>query len=108
MSGRYDFAARQGNSLDLTFRFRATDRVLVDLTGSALSLSVDTAPHGPRRFDLTVTTPASGEAALSLSPDETRTLPAGALPYEIERAVGGSQTTILSGVIVVSRGLNHD
>ena len=105
---------RRGNSFHRTFRFKDTDGDPVDLTGSIVVFVVEA---GAVRLVKTTADgtfampdPATGEVVLSLSPAETRLLPAGRLRtrYEIERRIGDEETTLAAGCITVMDGINDD
>jgi len=115
MSGQYDLTGlRRGNSFRRTFRFKDSNGVPVDLTGSVLVFVTEA---GATRLvkstadgSLTMPNPSNGEITLTLTPAETRQLPVGRLKtrYEIERRIGTEETTLVSGCITVMDGINDD
>ena len=115
MAATYDLAGlRRGNSFRRTFRFKDGEGDPVDLTGSILVFvaEADGVRLGKSTADgsLSMPAPASGEITLHLTPAETRLLPVGRLKvrYEIERRIGGEETTLVSGCIAVMDGINDD
>ena len=115
MAASYDLTGlRRGNSFRRTFRFKDAEGAPVDLTGSVIMF---VAEAGVVRIvkstadgSLAMSDPASGEITLHLTPAETRLLPVGRLKvrYEIERRIGGEETTLVSGCIAVMDGINDD
>jgi len=115
MAASYDLTGlRRGNSFRRIFRFKDGDGVPVDLTGSVLTFVAggDGATIRKSTADgtLPMASPVSGEITLHLTPAETRLLPVGRLRtrYEIERRIGGEETTLVSGCITVMDGINDD
>lgn len=115
MAASYDLTGlRRGNSFRRTFRFRDAAGDLVDLTGSVLVFVAETGTTRIRKSTedgtLAMPDPATGEITLNLTPAETRQLPVGRLKarYEIERRIGGEETTLVSGCITVMDGINGD
>lgn len=108
MPGQYNLDVWKGNTLSVTFGFKTDDTTPLDLTGSTLDFRAIWA-GGEIRKNLTVATPANGEAVLALTVEETRELPDGAIAkYEIERRIGGAQTTLVYGTIVATGWANAD
>ena len=115
MTAAHDLTGlRRGNSFRRTFRFKGSDGVAVDLTGSVLVFVVEA---GAVRFvkstadgTLAMSDPVSGEVVLSLTPAETRLLSPGRLRtrYEIERRIGDEEITLAAGCITVIDGINDD
>ncbi len=113
--GTYDLSAfRRGNSFRRTFRFKDAGGDPVDLTGSVLVFVAEAGSIRIRKStedgSLEMPVPSDGEITLSLTPAETRQLPAGRLKarYEIERRIGAEETTLVSGCITVMDGINDD
>lgn len=115
MAASYDLTGlRRGNSFRRIVRFKDATGDPVDLTGSVVVFVADA---GTTRFrkstedgSLSMPAPTSGEITLHLTPAETRLLPVGRLKvrYEIERRIGGEETTLVSGCIAVMDGINDD
>ncbi len=115
MAASYDLTGlRRGNSFQRSFRFKDAEGDPVDLTGSVIMF---VAEAGVVRIvkstadgTLAMPIPATGEITLHLTPAETRLLPVGRLKvrYEIERRIGGEETTLVSGCIAVMDGINDD
>jgi hypothetical protein len=105
---------RRGNSFRRTFRFKDSSGEAVDLTGSVLVFVVEAGAVRIHKStadgSLAMPDPLAGEVLLSLSPAETRLLPAGRLKtrYEIERRIGDEETTLAAGCITVMDGINDD
>ena len=105
---------RRGNSFRRLFRFKDSDGEAVDLTGSVLVFVVEADATRIRKStadgSLAMPDPAAGEIILTLTPAETRQLPAGRLKthYEIERRIGDEETTLAAGCITVMDGINDD
>jgi hypothetical protein len=100
----------RGNTEERVFRFlgRRDPRTPLDLTGSELVFRAEH-PRGTLRRVLMLDRPEAGEAALRLEPAETRSLPPGTFTaFEIERRIGGRQTTLLIGLIRTMGGVNDD
>lgn len=117
MTARFDFSLRQGNTFRLKLRLRDGRDNALDLTGSVLTLSIadgqrETVRYSTKTGELVISAPRSGEVTIALSADATRKLPVGSQHYEIERSFAetvtspGEETTILTGMIVVQRGMN--
>lgn len=105
---------RRGNSYERLFRFKDGGGQVVDLTGSVLVFTAETAASTIRKSTADATlmmpVPASGEVTLKLTPEETRLFAVGRLRsrYEIERRLGGNEETLVSGCLIVEEGLNDD
>ena len=105
---------RRGNSYVRTFRFKDGAEQLVDFTGSEIVFIAETATSTIRKSTadgtLQMPVPPSGEITLKLTPEETRLFAVGRLRsrYEIERRIGGTEETLVSGCLVVEEGLNDD
>lgn len=100
----------RGNTEERHFRFLSLrePRTPLDLTGSVLVFRAEH-PRGSLRRTMSLDAPASGEASLRLEPAETRALPPGTLTaFEIERRIGGRQTTLVIGLIRAMGGVNDD
>lgn len=111
----YDINVRQGNSLTISFRFKDESGDPVDLTGSAIRFRVELGSRTGEFIgkstpvQLAMPSPVTGEITLSLSPDETKRLTPGRTNrYEIERRIGGNETTLIAGYIVGIRGVNDN
>ena len=113
MPGETNLSVRKGNTFQTTFRFKVGADTALDLTGSTLVFRAawsggEIRKTGPSS-DFAIPTPTNGEATLTLTVAETRTIPNGAIAkYEIERRVGSEQTTLLFGMMVVSEWINDD
>jgi hypothetical protein len=113
-AGSYPFTVRQGNTVVRTFEMKDANGDPVDLTGSTVifravypfgagTLRKSTADAG------LVMRAALGEVDLTLTPEETRAMPLGAVTtYDIEHRVLGVQTTLAVGTITVLKGDNDD
>ena len=115
MTAAHDLTGlRRGNSFRRVFRFKDSDGEAVDLTGSVLMFVVEAGAvrlvKSTADGTFAMLDPASGEVVLSLTPAETRLLPAGRLRtrYEIERRIGDEETTLAAGCITVMDGINDD
>lgn len=109
MPGQANIEVWKGNTLSRTFRFKVDETTPLDLTGSTLVFRALWSGGNEIRKNLTVATPVNGEAVLDLSVVETRSLPNGAVAkYEIERRMGGAQTTLLYGTLVATEWVNDD
>lgn len=107
MPANYDLTIWRGNDFSRTFRFKDGASAF-NLTGSTL---IWRAAWSDGEFEqtLAVATPSNGEAVLSLTPAQTRALPEGrSSSYEIERRIGGQETTLIYGAITVTGGVNDD
>jgi hypothetical protein len=85
----------------------------VNLTGSTLVFRAVWTNGSLRKEGtgqgFTITNAAAGQATLAFTADETRLLPTGSVArYEIERRIGGGQTTLLYGNLDVSEWANDD
>lgn len=112
MAGQYDIEGRRGNTLRLTFRFKTDADTVLDLSGSEIIFRAiyfgGVIRKSSASAQLTLNE-AEGEVLLVLTAAETRALPAGSLTsYEIERRVTGDETTLVSGQINLSEGVNDD
>ena len=113
MAGRYDIKVKAGNTLTRTLRFKDSEGEAIDLTGSVMSLYVDTptgritrtTQDGTLDWDAT-----AGTVTLRLSTADTRLLYRGMQSwYELERAVpGGDEDTLLEGYMIVEESINAD
>ena len=115
MTATYDISGiRRGNTFERVFRFKDSDGDAVDLTGSVMVASIVSGSVTIRKSTadggLLMPTPTNGEITLRLTPTETRQLEVGKLRtrYEIERRIGGNETTILAGCMTVTEGINND
>lgn len=115
MTATYDLTGiRRGNSFERVFRFKDSDGDPINLTGSVIVFSVTSGSAVIRKSTadggLLMPTPSNGQITLKLTPSETRQFAVGKLRnrYEIERRIDGSETTLVSGCIVVSQGVNDD
>jgi len=98
----------KGNTLTRTYRFRTGPTQLLDLTGSTLVFRAAWL-GGEIRQNLAIAAPLSGEAELSLTVEQTRSIPTGdTARYEIERWIAGRQETLLFGKVVASEWVNVD
>lgn len=107
-------ALRQGNSAAWTFRLfaDAAKTTRFDLAGSTLVFRA-VWPGGTLRKEtpsgVVVATPANGEASVTLSAAETRSLPAGRVArFEMERRIGAEQRTLVAGFLSVLEGVNDE
>jgi hypothetical protein len=115
MAATHDLTGlRRGNSYERTFRFKDGAGQVVDLAGSEIVFIAETASSTIRKTtadgSLLMPSPALGEVTLKLTPAETRLFAIGRLRsrYEIERRIGGSEETLVSGCVVVEEGINDD
>ena len=115
MAATHDLTGlRRGNSFERLFRFKDSAGVVVDLTGSEIVFIAETATSTIRKTtadgSLQMPSPPSGEVTLKLTPAETRMFAVGRLRsrYEIERRIGGSEKTLVSGCVVIEEGINDD
>ncbi|WP_062235889.1 hypothetical protein [Aureimonas sp. N4] len=118
MISTHDMALRQGNTFRRRFRFRGLSGDVLNLTGSVIAFSAGTGCNRiqfetGRDAGLTMT-PLLGEVELLLTAPQTREMTVGIVPYEIERRIldertgQWDETTILTGFIVVERGINDE
>lgn len=96
----------RGNTFSETYSFKDESNVAFDLTGSELWFRAEW-EGGAISKQLTIATPANGQATLSLSAAETHRVGEGTT-YEIERRIGGVETTLLYGEITYQGGVNTD
>lgn len=105
---------RRGNTYERLFRFKDGAGQAVDLTGSEIVFIAETATSTIRKSTADATllmpVPALGGVTLKLTPEETRLFAVGRLKsrYEIERRIGGTEETLVSGCLIVEEGLNDD
>jgi len=110
MTATYDISGiRRGNTFERVFRFKDSDGDAVDLTGSVMVASIVSGSVTVRKSTADGGL-LNGEITLRLTPTETRQLEVGKLRtrYEIERRIGGNETTILAGCMTVTEGINND
>lgn len=108
MPALYDLDIWKGNDLSVGLIFK-DDAARFDLTGSELVFRAAWKGDGQLRQVLDITDAAAGEAELTLTFEQTRTLPdRKAVSYEIERRIDGIQTTLLYGAVNVLGGVNDD
>ncbi|WP_424363609.1 hypothetical protein [Methylocystis parvus] len=113
---RYDIEIVAGNSktIPITFYEDAAKVNPLDLTGSTIifravwdggSLSKSSPSSG-----ITISDPTTGAISIALTVANSRALPEGKVAkYEIERRIGGAETTLLLGYLnVVNWGANDD
>lgn len=106
-----DLDVVRGNTASFPFQFLASTGpdVAVDLTGSTLRFVARTPNGNLTAVDLTITNATQGSASLALTAAQTRSFPNGSVTeYEIERRVGGNQTTLIMGRINAVGGINDD
>lgn len=105
----YDMTIWKGNDVEFQFHFM-DGTANFDLTGSTLIFRATWAGTGELRQELDLDAdPTTGLATLSLSHTQTRTLSSTkTVSYEIERRIGGAETTLLYGGLTVSGGVNDD
>lgn len=115
MAAHYDIkGVRRGNTFSRVFRLLDGEESPLDLDGSTLVFSVETAAGSVLRkstavIDSGFEISSGNEATLTLTPEETRTLRVGRTTrYELERLIGTTETTILEGCMTVSEGINAD
>lgn len=110
MPAKYDLNFWLGNDAAPQFTFKDDTGALVDLTGSTLVFrAVKSDGLELFRKELSIPTPSNGVGILNISAAETRTIPlSSSVAYEIERRIGGQQTTLLFGNITTSGGVNDD
>lgn len=104
----------RGNTEALRFRFKQNATDPLDLTGSRFVLTIKhDGPDIVKDSDASgwdISTPTNGEATVSLSATETRSL-SGAIAgvrYEIERFIGEEQKTLIYGDITIAGGIGTD
>lgn len=108
MPANYDLSIWKGNDFNVDFTFK-NDASGFDLTGSELIFRATWKGNGELRQELDITDAEAGEASLTLTYSQTRTLPSNkAVSYEIERRIGGLETTVLYGAVTVEGGVNDD
>jgi hypothetical protein len=111
MPAQFQLEVWRGNTFSQMFRFVTVSNGVttpVDLTGSTIVFRAAWSA-GSINKDLTITSASQGQATLALTVEETRLLPSGAsADYEIERRIGGNQTTELFGKLIVAGGINND
>lgn len=108
------FCVRKGNSFSRGFKLTtisASASVPLDLTGSEFVFFAKWRGGSMRKSTadddgFEITDAANGRLSLFLTDDETSDLPAGSIPYEIERRIGSEQISYLAGVLQVEEGLN--
>lgn len=84
MPTNQDFTIWRGNTFDRAFRFKDNQGALTDLTGVTLTFTASGSNYNLSKA-LAIPTPTNGEANLSLSAVETRSIPLGRLTnYELE------------------------
>jgi len=99
-----DIILQRGFTQTLTFRIKQGGAVPLDLTGSQLVLTIES---GPSRIEysspgrIVIANPASGEATLTLTSQETQSLPRGRLAgWELERRIGTGPEFLGRGMII--------
>ena len=104
-----NFNIWRGNSETLKFRLLASAGVPLDLTGSEVTMYIDSAGE-LTTHTATVVDPVTGEFSIFLSAAVTRALSTSAYvpKYEIERKIGQEQKTILHGNLLIGGGLSND
>lgn len=116
MPAQQSLSIWKGNTVSFPIRIQTRDGATltpVNLTGSTLVFRAAW-PNGSIRKEgagqgFAITNAAQGEATLAFTVEETRSLPVGnAARYEIERRIGGAQTTLLYGDLKVSEWVNDD
>lgn len=111
---QYTLRLWRGNTEPLAFRFKQANGDPFDLSGSTLILKIDfdsgVLIKSSAQGDWVIDDPASGEARVTLSAADTRSICGGVRParFEIERHVGDEQRTLLFGKVVVEGGTNVD
>ena len=104
----YDMTIWKGNDVEFQFHFM-DGSANFDLTGSTLIWRATWAGSGELRQELDIDSATGGTATLSLTHTQTRTLSSSkVVSYEIERRIGGAETTLLYGTVTVSGGVNDD
>ena len=103
----------KGNTITLQFRFRATQTVPFDLTGSEIVFWLAWTGGEIRRTSndsgILIADPTSGLISIPLSAADTRAIPTGtSARYEIERRYNGTETSLIWGVVDVGEGINDD
>lgn len=111
-AGAYDFQVRHGNTIPVTWTLK-DGATPIDLTGQEIVFRAVWKTTIIRKTTedggLAMPTPTNGQVSLTLSEEESRTVPIGALmKYELEHRVGGVETTILAGRIEGVEGVNDD
>lgn len=107
---QHDFTVRQGNTGTLAARFysldEAGDRVPRDFTGAAVVAYFKWRGGTLTKSGAAVAIDAH-TVTVTLMPAETAALPPGrSVVYEIEQTLGGVQTTLLAGALIVETGIN--
>lgn len=111
-----DIPCRRGNTLSVRFDCEDADGEAFDLTGSTMVFRAQVGDNSSyltlvsgSDAEITVPTPSNGEVLLTLSPTQTRMFTAGLTNrYELERRISGAETTLFSGFMNVTEGINSD
>lgn len=103
MSTFHGLHARAGDTFAYTILAADADGVAIDLTGGSVEWSIKSGDIEHQYIDnaqASITTPASGEITLTLTPTETRALAGLIWRYEITITyVDGTRQTVLHGFL---------
>jgi hypothetical protein len=102
MSGSYDFKIRRGDSFERTIVFIGSNGAPMDITGSTIVLTMDTAASPLTK---SYTGDNTGTINLVLTPTETTSLRERSTgTYKIQQSVGSSLHTWLEGATILYGG----
>lgn len=110
---RQDLDVWSGNTFRIVFQLKEANADPYDLTGLKLVFRAVSATATIRKdtddgTGLSITNALNGEVTLFLSVEETRSLPAGKVRYELELWAGVDQTSLLYGELNVTVWVNDD
>lgn len=115
MPTQKDIAVWVGNDSDLIMRWweDAAKTIPFDFGGSEITFVASWLGGSITRSStdggVLLDTPAAGHITIPFSPEDTRRFPAaGPVKYEIARRIGGRTTTLVYGVVKISRWGNSD
>ena len=104
----YTLVARAGDTFTRVLTWTESDgTTAIDLTGASVEWSLTdgtTVITYEDETEASITTPASGEVTLALTPTQTRALFGSAWRYEVTITdAGGLRTTLIEGLLTVGR-----
>jgi len=103
----YTLVARAGDTFTRVLTWTESDGTAIDLTGGSVEWSLTdgtTTTTYEDETEASITTPASGEITLALTPTQTRALFGSVWRYEVTITdSGGLRTTLLEGLLTVGR-----